>query len=237
MGRWLEALKNQNPYQGELTKLTEGAFVSNVSALPIENQNSQAGESEPGASTELGENFRDSTHDELTELTKGMDVFDLPVPPSVFPAWASREAAHIAQMPGTNAQAEALEAFEAACEVFDSLQAEVKRKALEDCATAPAAPEAHLESSARRLPPELLGVTPLPAAWTPEDAALTAWFLEAVKTNALPSAPFALWPHERVTVPAVFYAGLRADTERGPAGARARTGSLQKRLRRLRELI
>ncbi len=69
--------------------------------------------------------------------------------------------------------------------------------------------------------------------WGAETAALVAWFLGTPP----PSAPFSLYPGVTVLRPDRFWESLEADIAGGPAGARARTGALQKDLGRLAELF
>ena len=167
---------------------------------------------------------------EVLEILRAEAVLSLP--PSAFPAWASCEAARLVEIPNPAERAAGLEAFEKVCATFDSLPGQAKQEALQSNATAPV-----IADYAPEIPPELLGYTPAPAEWSATDNELVTWFVNALETGALPAEPFSLWPHERVTDPPAFFAALQADIERGPGGARARTGAPQKRLQRLRELV
>ncbi len=69
--------------------------------------------------------------------------------------------------------------------------------------------------------------------WGAEIAALIAWFLGTHP----PSEPFELYQGVTVLRPDRFWEFLKGDIAGGPAGARARTGALQKDLRRLTELF
>ncbi len=69
--------------------------------------------------------------------------------------------------------------------------------------------------------------------WGTETAALIAWFLGTPP----PTAPFELYRGVTVLRPDRFWESLKGDIAGGPAVARARSGALQKDLRRLTELF
>ncbi len=69
--------------------------------------------------------------------------------------------------------------------------------------------------------------------WGTETAALIAWFLGTPP----PSEPFELYRGVTVLRPDRFWESLKGDIAGGPAVARARSGALQKDLRRLTELF
>jgi hypothetical protein len=68
------------------------------------------------------------------------------------------------------------------------------------------------------------------ASWPLEDQYLLDWFM----TVEAPTEPFYLEPHRHVVAPAKFYSALRMDITAGPAGPRARMGTLQSDLRKLK---
>jgi hypothetical protein len=68
------------------------------------------------------------------------------------------------------------------------------------------------------------------AAWPSKDQSLLDWFL----TLEAPTEPFYLEPHRHVVGPAKFFSALRMDITAGPAGPRAKMGSLQSDLRELK---
>lgn len=74
-----------------------------------------------------------------------------------------------------------------------------------------------------------------PATWGAEAAELVAWFQNA--GGSLPVEPFDLCSGCRVVEPARFYASLRSEIATGPTGPRARLGTLQADLRRLRKMM
>ena len=67
------------------------------------------------------------------------------------------------------------------------------------------------------------------ASWPPEDQNLVDWFL----TLDQPMEPFYLEPHRKIVDPVKFFSALRMDITAGPAGPRARMGTLQCDLRKL----
>ena len=69
--------------------------------------------------------------------------------------------------------------------------------------------------------------------WGAETAALVAWFLGTPP----PPEPFELYRGVTVLRPVLFWESLKGDIAGGPAVARARSGALQKDLRRLTELF
>ena len=73
-----------------------------------------------------------------------------------------------------------------------------------------------------------------PRTWNAEAAELVTWFQNA--GDSLPVEPFDLCSGCRVVEPARFYAALRTEIATGPTGPRARLGTLQVDLRRLRDL-
>src|SRR5262249_18268025 len=68
-------------------------------------------------------------------------------------------------------------------------------------------------------------------------AVLVLWFRHARAAGRLPDEPFALAPWQQGTNPARFYAAPELDIATGPGGARARLGSLESSLRRLRSFV
>jgi hypothetical protein len=82
-------------------------------------------------------------------------------------------------------------------------------------------------------PDKLLSQSGLKAEWAPELQLLVDWFL----TLEPPSEPFYLEPHLRVLVPLKFFESLRHEIEAGPKVARARMGTLQSDLRKLKAYI
>ena len=83
------------------------------------------------------------------------------------------------------------------------------------------------------IPPTRL--TDSPGTWNAEAAVLVTWFQNA--GDCLPVEPFDLCSGCRVIEPAQFYASLRAEIATGPTGPRARLGTLQVDLRRLRDIV
>ena len=71
------------------------------------------------------------------------------------------------------------------------------------------------------------------AEWPPEVQFLVDWFL----TLEPPSEPFYLAPHLRVVGPGKFFESLRREIETGPMGPRARMGTLQWDLRKLKAYL
>ena len=69
--------------------------------------------------------------------------------------------------------------------------------------------------------------------WGAETAALVAWF----RGTPPPPEPFELYRGVTVMHPVHFWKSIEADIAGGPAVARARSGALQKDLRRLTELF
>ncbi|MFM9964458.1 MAG: hypothetical protein ACKV2Q_24925 [Planctomycetaceae bacterium] len=74
-----------------------------------------------------------------------------------------------------------------------------------------------------------------PATWNAETAELLAWFQNA--GGSLPVEPFDLCSGCRVVELSRFYASLGREIDRGPTGMRARLGTLQADLRRLRDIV
>ena len=72
--------------------------------------------------------------------------------------------------------------------------------------------------------------------WSPEAQTLIDWFISAGR-ELIPSEPFRLAPHIRVTEPAKFAAALAGDIEAGPERPRAVTGALLGELRMLRAFL
>ena len=74
----------------------------------------------------------------------------------------------------------------------------------------------------------------LPAMWDGDAAELVTWFQTA--GDRLPVEPFDLCSGCRVVEPSRFYASLRSEIAAGPTAPRARLGTLQADLRRLRDV-
>ena len=74
-----------------------------------------------------------------------------------------------------------------------------------------------------------------PASWDADAAELVAWFQNA--GDSLPVEPFDLCSGCRVVEPSRFYASLRSEIATGPTAPRARLGTLQADLRRLRDIV
>lgn len=68
------------------------------------------------------------------------------------------------------------------------------------------------------------------AIWPPEIQSLVDWFCNFIP----PEAPFYLEPHRHVIAPEKFFALLRVELKAGPTGPRARMGTLQDDLQRLK---
>ena len=83
------------------------------------------------------------------------------------------------------------------------------------------------------IPPTRLADSP--ATWNAEAAELVTWFQNA--GDRLPVEPFDLCSGCRVIEPARFFAVLRSEIASGPTGPRARLGTLQVDLRRLRDIV
>ena len=83
------------------------------------------------------------------------------------------------------------------------------------------------------IPPTRLADSP--GTWNAEAAELVTWFQTA--GESLPVEPFDLCSGCRVVEPARFYASLRTEIATGPTGTRAKLGTLQVDLRRLRDLV
>ena len=81
------------------------------------------------------------------------------------------------------------------------------------------------------IPPTRLADSP--GTWNAEAVELVTWFQNA--GDGLPVEPFDLCSGCRVVEPARFYAALRSEIATGPTGPRARLGTLQVDLRRLRD--
>ena len=71
--------------------------------------------------------------------------------------------------------------------------------------------------------------------WNAEAAELVTWFQNT--GDRLPVEPFDVCSGCRVVEPTRFYAALRSEIASGPAGPRARLGTLQVDLRRLRDIV
>ena len=71
---------------------------------------------------------------------------------------------------------------------------------------------------------------PVKASSPSKDQSLLDWFL----TLEAPTEPFYLEPHRHVVGPAKYFSALRMDITAGPAGPRAKMGSLQSDLRELK---
>ena len=83
------------------------------------------------------------------------------------------------------------------------------------------------------IPPTRLADSP--ATWNAEAAELVTWFQNT--GDRLPVEPFDLCSGCRVVEPTRFYAALRSEIACGPTGPRARLGTLQVDLRRLRDIV
>jgi len=68
------------------------------------------------------------------------------------------------------------------------------------------------------------------ASWPPEDQALLDWFLPLDP----PTEPFYLEAHRHIVNPEKFFQSLRQDIETGHTGSRAKMGTLQCDLRKLK---
>jgi len=66
--------------------------------------------------------------------------------------------------------------------------------------------------------------------WSQEHQALIDWFI----TQEVPTEPFHLEPHLYVADPGKFFASLRREIKIGPSGPRARMGTLQSDLQKLK---
>ena len=71
------------------------------------------------------------------------------------------------------------------------------------------------------------------AVWPPDVQSLVDWFM----IQEPPAEPFFLEPHLRVVVPGKFFESLRREIETGPRGPRARMGTLQSDLRKLKAYL
>ena len=71
------------------------------------------------------------------------------------------------------------------------------------------------------------------AVWPPDAQSLMDWFM----TQEVPVEPFYLEPHLRVADPGKFFDSLRREIEAGPRGPRARMGTLQWDLRKLKAYL
>jgi len=69
--------------------------------------------------------------------------------------------------------------------------------------------------------------------WPPEVQALINWF----QIQAPPAESFYLEPHMRVLDPSKFFDALRHEIKAGPTGPRARMGTLQSDLRKLKAYL
>jgi len=68
------------------------------------------------------------------------------------------------------------------------------------------------------------------AAWPSKDQSLVDWFIEL----EAPTEPFYLEAHRHIVNPVKFFSALRMDITAGPDGPRARMGTLQCDLRKLK---
>ena len=71
------------------------------------------------------------------------------------------------------------------------------------------------------------------AVWPPEVQSLVEWFM----IQEAPVEPFYLEPHLRVVGPDKFFESLQREIETGPRGPRARLGTLQSDLRKLKAYL
>ena len=71
------------------------------------------------------------------------------------------------------------------------------------------------------------------AVWPPDAQSLVDWFM----TQEVPVEPFLLEPHLRVAEPGKFFDSLRREIEAGPRGPRARMGTLQWDLQKLKAYL
>ena len=69
--------------------------------------------------------------------------------------------------------------------------------------------------------------------WPSEIQSFVDWFHKLVP----PEAPFYLEPHRHVTDPDKLFALLKLELETGPAGSRARMGTLQHDLQKLKAYL
>ncbi len=76
-------------------------------------------------------------------------------------------------------------------------------------------------------------IAPVRALWSLEMQSLVVWFM----MQEAPVEPFYLEPHQRVLDPVKFFLSLRQDIAKGPAGARAKYGTLQDDLRKLKNFL
>jgi len=70
-------------------------------------------------------------------------------------------------------------------------------------------------------------------SWPPDFEALINWFM----IQEAPIEPFLLEPHIRVVDPAKFYESLQREIKTGPRGPRARMGTLQWDLQKLKAYL
>ena len=77
------------------------------------------------------------------------------------------------------------------------------------------------------------GASSVAASWPPDVQPLVDWFL----VREAPVEPFLLEPHLRVVGPGKFFESLRREIETGPRGPRARMGTLQSDLRKLKAYL
>jgi hypothetical protein len=89
-------------------------------------------------------------------------------------------------------------------------------------------PKANPTPTAERQPP-----IKVKAVWPPEVQSLVDWFM----IQEAPVQPFLLEPHLRVVGPGKFFESLRREIETGPRGPRARLGTLQSDLRKLKAYL
>lgn len=75
-----------------------------------------------------------------------------------------------------------------------------------------------------------------PLTWGPDTQALINWFL-AQPEDALPKAPFEIFPGSTVINHATFYEALRSDIRYGPTSSRNITGSLRSQLEALKWIV
>ena len=83
------------------------------------------------------------------------------------------------------------------------------------------------------IPPARLADSP--ATWDADAAELIDWF--RANRDRLPVELFDLCSGCRVVEPSRFYASLRSEIATGPTAPRARLGTLQADLRRLRDIV
>ncbi len=90
------------------------------------------------------------------------------------------------------------------------------------------------DNTRKRLPEAAQQMRPrssLDPSWSPEVQALVDWFL----TLSPPEESFYLGDHSHIVDPVKFFQSLRQEIHTGPGGPRARMGTLQGDLYKLRE--